>query len=78
MSGVPRLEFPRGIFLPGLAQFRHDSWILRRQPIVQLVQRFDGREHLFRDFDYFARHGVIVRLAPPKYNSSVVAALWAR
>ena len=68
MSGVPRLEFSREIFLPSLAQFCHYSGVVGRQPVVELIQRFDGCEHFSRNFDDFARHGAIVRLRVAKHN----------
>ena len=70
MSGFPRLEFSCDIFLPSLSQFCHDPGVLCRQPIVELVQRLDGREDLLRDLDYVTRHDAIVRPHPPKHNPS--------
>lgn len=73
MSGRPRLEFSGNILLPRFSQFCHDSRILRREPVVQFIQRFDGRQHLFRDFDHFTCHAAIVRPGLPKHNASMTS-----
>lgn len=75
MSGRPRLEFSGNIFLPRFPQFRHDSRVLRRQPVVELIQRFDGRQNLLRDLDHFTCHAVIVRPGLPKHNPSITSDL---
>jgi hypothetical protein len=73
MSGVPRLKFSSEIFLPCVSQFRHDSGVLHGQPIVELIQRFDGREHLFWDLDHFACHKAIVAPGQRKDTKKVIS-----
>jgi hypothetical protein len=74
VSRLPSFEFPGDVFLAGLAQFRHDSSVLCGQPIVQLVQCLDGREHLFWDLDNFAGHSAIVSLPGRKDNQFIPVA----
>ena len=68
MSGDPRLELAREIFLPCLAQFRHYSGVVRRQPVVELIERLNGREHFFRNFNDFTRHDASVGPGVAKNN----------
>ena len=51
MAWFPRLEFTRSIFAAGGAQFRDDPGILRRKPVLQLVERFHRGEYRRRDFN---------------------------
>jgi len=47
MSRIPGFKFAREVFLSSLAQFCHYSGILRRQPIIELIKRFDRCQYLF-------------------------------
>ena len=80
MSWVPRLEFPCEIFLPSLSQFRHDSRVLCRQPIIELIKRLDRCQHLFRNLDtslamerlyVLARRNTIIRISRTRHTSHV-------
>ena len=51
MARFPRFEFPAQILAASFAQLSNDLRILRRQPILQFIQSFDGREYVHRNFD---------------------------
>ena len=42
MPGFPGFELPGEVFLPGLKQLSHDVWMLRGEPVLQLIQGLDG------------------------------------
>ena len=56
MAWFPGLEFTRSIFAAGGAQFRNDPGILRRKPVLQLVERFHRGEYRRRDFNSVRFH----------------------
>ena len=41
MAGFPRFEFTGHVCAPRRAQFGHDAGILRRKPVLKLVESFD-------------------------------------
>jgi hypothetical protein len=53
---LPNLEFASPIFPAGGAQFRDDFGVLRRKPVLQLVERFHRGEHGRRDFNGVRSH----------------------
>jgi len=40
MTRLPAFEFACFVFLAGVAQFRDDFGILRREPVLKFVKRF--------------------------------------
>ena len=42
MPGFPGFELPGEVFLPGLKQLRHEVGMLRGEPVLKLIQGFDG------------------------------------
>jgi hypothetical protein len=73
MSGLPGFKFSFEVFLSGLAQFRHDAGVLRRQPIIELIKRFDRREHFFWNFHGLTWHDVILSYGR---KNTIYARLW--
>lgn len=64
MAGFPRFEFTSHVFAPRRAQFGDDVRILCREPVLKLVESFDGRENGGRNFNDFRFHrGSLPRLA---------------
>lgn len=64
MAGFPRFEFTGHVFAPRGAQFGDDARILCSEPVLKLVERFDGRENGGWDFNGFRFHrGSLSRLA---------------
>lgn len=51
MAGFPLFEAPGEVFLSRLAKLRHDIGMLRREPIVQLIERLHGRNDGCWDFE---------------------------
>jgi len=45
VAGFPRLAFTGHVFAPLRAQFGDDVKILCREPVLKLVERFNGREN---------------------------------
>lgn len=56
MARFPRLKFASQILATRFAQLDNDLGVLRRQPVLQFIERFDGRKHWHRDFDTVLRH----------------------
>ena len=64
MAGFPRFEFTGHVFAPRLAQFGDDGRILCCEPVLKLVESFDGRENGGWNFNGFRFHsGSLSRLA---------------
>ena len=64
MAGFPRFEFTGHVFAPRRAQFGDDVRILCREPVLKLIERFDGRENGGWNFNCFRFHsGSLSRLA---------------
>ena len=57
MAGFPRFKFAGHVLSSRRAQFGDDAGLLRRQPILKLVERFEGRENGGGDFNGFRFHG---------------------
>ena len=57
MAGFPWFEFAGHILPSRRAQFGDDAGMLRGEPVLKLVERFDGRENGGRDFNGFRFHG---------------------
>jgi hypothetical protein len=53
----PRFEFTGQVFAPRRAQFSDDDRILCGEPVLKLVERFDGRENGGGNFNGFRFHG---------------------
>jgi hypothetical protein len=58
VAGFPGFEFASHVFPPCHPQFSDDAGMLRGQPILKFVERFDGRENGGGDFNGFRFHGV--------------------
>jgi len=56
-AGFPRFELARHVLPSRRAQFGDDAGMLRGEPILKLVERFDGRENDGGDFNGFRFHG---------------------
>ena len=64
MASFPRFEFTSHVFAPRRAQFGDDVRILCREPVLKLVESFDGRENGGGNFNGFRFHsGSLSRLA---------------
>ena len=64
MAGFPRFEFTGHVFAPRHAQFGDDATILCREPVLKLVESFDGRENGGWNFNGFRFHsGSLSRFA---------------
>jgi hypothetical protein len=62
--GFPRFEFTGHVFAPRRAQLGDDVRILCREPVLKLVERFDGRENGGGNFNGSRFHnGSLSRLA---------------
>jgi hypothetical protein len=57
MVRFPRFEFAGHVFAPRLAQFGDEERILCREPVLKLVEGFDGRENGGGNFNGFRFHG---------------------
>ena len=64
MAGFPRFEFSSQILPPRLAQLGDDFRIPRREPVLQFVQRLDGRQNGRGNFNGFRFHGYSVSRFP--------------
>ena len=62
----PGFELPGQVLLAGGTQISDELGILRRQPVLQFIQSFDGRENGRGDFDSFHFHGRSVSQFAPK------------
>ena len=64
MAGFPRFEFSSHVFAPRRAQFGDDAGMLCREPVLKLVESFDGRENGGGNFIGIRLHsGSLSRLA---------------
>jgi hypothetical protein len=64
MAGFPGFEFASHIFPSRRAQFGDDAGMLRGEPVLKFVERFDGGENGGGDFNGFRFHGgSLARLA---------------
>jgi len=57
VAGFPRFEVAGHVFAPRRAQFGDDVGMLRGEPVLKLIEGFDGRENGRRDFNGFRFHG---------------------
>ena len=57
MAGFPRFEFASHVLPSRRAQFADDAGMLRGEPVMKLVERFDGGENGGGDFNGFRFHG---------------------
>ena len=57
MAGFPRFKFAGHVFAPRRPQFGDNARMLRREPVLKLVERFDGRENSGGNFNGFRFHG---------------------
>jgi hypothetical protein len=57
VAGFPGFEFAGHVFAPRRAQFGDDAGMLCGQPVLKLVESFDGRENGGGDFNGFPFHG---------------------
>ena len=64
MAGFPGFEFASHVLPPRRAQFGDDAGMLRGEPVLKLVEGFDGRENGGGNFNGFRFHaGNLSRLA---------------
>lgn len=61
MAGFPRFEFASQVLASRRAQFGDDAGMLRGEPALKFVERFDGRENGGGDFNRFRFHGGSLR-----------------
>jgi hypothetical protein len=74
VAGFPRFELASHVFPSRQPQFRGDSGMLRGQPVLKFVERFDGRENGGRDFNGFRFHGgSLTRIAGNSRSAAFVA-----
>lgn len=66
MAGFPRFEFSSQILAARFAQLGDDLGILRCQPVLQFIERFDRRKYWHWDFDSVLRHLRRVSVCAPK------------
>src|SRR5205085_4479812 len=56
MARFPRLKFASQILAARFVQLGNDLGVLRCQPVLQFIERFDRRKHWHWDFDSVLRH----------------------
>jgi hypothetical protein len=70
MAGFPRIEFPSQILAARFTQLGDDLGILRCQPVLQFIERFDRRKYWHWNFDGVLRHSRSVSVCAPKATAS--------
>ena len=78
MTGFPAFEFARLVFLAGVAQFRDDFGILRREPVLKFVERFHRRKHRHGNFNGVRCHAIKLSAIGGKASASCVSNLTAK
>jgi hypothetical protein len=68
MARFPCLKFASQILAARFTQLGNDLGVLRCQPILQFIERFDRRKHWHWDFDSVLRHSGSVSAGAPLGN----------
>ena len=68
MARFPRLKLAAQILAARFAQLGNDLGVLRCQPVLQFIERFDRRKYWHWDFDSVLRHSGSVSAGAPESN----------